>query len=728
MPLPAPPEAAPPPAALAVQTITVVAAAPLPAAGLRDAPVLVLPVTSQAIDRAHGGSVADLLDEASASVTLSDAQGNPFQRELAFRGFSASPVLGTPQGVSVFIDGVRINEPFGDIVQWDLVPTAALDHAELMPGSHPLFGLNTLGGALVMRTRSGRDDPGSLAEAWAGAHGQRGVQWRHGSFDGPWDGLLMLQSTRDEGWRAHGGSRVAQGFARWGWRAGRDDAQASLTLADSRLEGAQTLPRSFLDDPAQAYTWPDTQHNRLAMGALRWTRQLDDGSHVSAQAHLRFTRGATLSSNVEVDAQPTDAVQATNDETRLRQSSTGFALQWSSPAAAGRRQRWLLGIDLQAGRARYVQRSQDARFDAQRGTVALGAFQPGSDAGTRTHSTGVYAMDTIALGAAWSLSLSARHEATRIAIDDRSGQAPALDGRHRFARFNPGLGVLWQPTSAWSAFASASEGLRAPTAMELTCADPQAPCRLPTGFVSDPPLKAVVARTLETGLRGRSAWGGDGELQWSGSLWRTDVRDDIQFVASGSALAGYFRNVGATRRQGFEIGLQARRGPITTTLRIARVDATFRSAFDVHSPFHPQADADGVIHVAPGARLPGVVRDSLRWRVEATLAQDTRWGLAWHLQGSSVLRGDESNQALAQRVPGRGLLHLDAEGPLAGAVRWWLQVHNLAGRRSVDAGLLGRNAFTGPGRSFSGARGRNEPFYAPGEPRSISAGVKFSWD
>ena len=89
-------------------------------------------------------------------------QGNPFQPDLNYRGYTASPLLGTPQGLSVYMDGVRLNQPFGDVVSWDLIPRQAIASMTLMPGSNPLFGLNTLGGALSIQTKDGRDAPGTI--------------------------------------------------------------------------------------------------------------------------------------------------------------------------------------------------------------------------------------------------------------------------------------------------------------------------------------------------------------------------------------------------------------------------------------------------------------------------------------------------------------------------------------------------------------------------------------
>lgn len=88
-------------------------------------------------------------------MSIIATQGNPFQPDLNFRGFTASPLLGTPQGLSVYMDGVRLNQPFGDVVSWDLIPRSVIGSIALMPGSNALFGLNTLGGALAIQTKDG---------------------------------------------------------------------------------------------------------------------------------------------------------------------------------------------------------------------------------------------------------------------------------------------------------------------------------------------------------------------------------------------------------------------------------------------------------------------------------------------------------------------------------------------------------------------------------------------
>jgi len=235
-------------------------------------------------------------------------------------------------------------------------------------------------------------------------------------------------------------------------------------------------------------------------------------------------------------------------------------------------------------------------------------------------------------------------------------------------------------------------------------------------------LQAVVARTLEAGARGQQ-----GAWQWSLAAWRTQVRDDIQFVGSETASAGYFRNVGATRRQGLELGLRVEQGPLALALRVAQVDARFGAGFVEQSPFHPSADAQGLVTVPPGARLPGIARHTARLRLDWRASDRWSWGASLSATSASLARGDESNQAGA-KVAGHALAHLDARWRLADAITLELQLHNLFDRRYATAGVLGRNAFTGPGGGFDGANGRNELFLSPGAPFAAWLGLEIRWD
>src|SRR4029078_4399386 len=153
--------------------VEVVGTTPLPGLGTptRDVPANVQIYTSKDLSGQRQTNVTDYLEQNPTGIASSAAQGNTFQPDISFRGFSASPLLGTPQGVSIFQDGVRINEPFGDVVNWNLIPQSAIASIQLIPGSNPAFGLNTLGGAVALYTKSGAQFPGGGLEVSGGSFG-----------------------------------------------------------------------------------------------------------------------------------------------------------------------------------------------------------------------------------------------------------------------------------------------------------------------------------------------------------------------------------------------------------------------------------------------------------------------------------------------------------------------------------------------------------------------------
>ena len=114
-------------------------------------PVLVQTATSGDIEKSGANGLEDFLNRRANGIHLNEMTGNPFQADVNYRGYTASPVLGTPQGLSVYLDGVRQNQPFGDVVSWDLIPRNAISTVTLISGSDPLFGLNTLGASVEER-------------------------------------------------------------------------------------------------------------------------------------------------------------------------------------------------------------------------------------------------------------------------------------------------------------------------------------------------------------------------------------------------------------------------------------------------------------------------------------------------------------------------------------------------------------------------------------------------
>src|SRR5580704_15403377 len=160
----------------------VIAATPLPGVSLSLDEIPAPVQTALASDILQSGALdlSDFLNRRLSGVHLNEVQGNPFQPDVNYRGYTASPLLGTPQGLSVYMDGVRLNQPFGDVVSWDLIPRNAIAEVTVMPGSNPVFGLNTLGGALSVQTKDGLGYPGWSGQVVYGSSGRKSVEAQAG--------------------------------------------------------------------------------------------------------------------------------------------------------------------------------------------------------------------------------------------------------------------------------------------------------------------------------------------------------------------------------------------------------------------------------------------------------------------------------------------------------------------------------------------------------------------
>jgi len=722
--------------ALELPVVTVVGTTPLPGIGapLEDVPANVQIYSSHDLARQHAGAMTDFLVQNAGSISANAAQGNPFQPDIAFRGFTASPLLGTPEGLSVFQDGVRVNEPFGDVVNWDLIPQSAISSIQLIPGSNPAFGLNTLGGALAICTKSGAEYPGATLEASAGSFGRRTAELEWGGVRGPVDAFVTGSYFDDAGWAEHNPSEVRQLFAKLGWQNATTDLDIALTAADDTLQGTQTLPLAFLDDERQAYTWPDTTANRLTLLTLKGSHFLNPALLLGGNAYYRSLTSESFASNVnddygEIDPATgaPDLFAASNARADIGEHGYGGGLQltWSTPGAHANQ--LTLGATDDAAHTRFGQSMQPANFTADRGTLGAGAFMAVTDAATTSDALGMFVADAFHLSPQWTLSASGRYDRASAGISDSSGRAPQLNGRHVFARFNPAAGATFNPQPGLTLYASYSEGMRAPTAIELTCADAAAPCQLPNDFLADPALAAEVARSFELGARSHGpGW------QWSAALYESLLSNDIEFISSqpGAADAGYYANVGSTRRAGLELAGKMQRGPASLSVRYSLIDATFRTAFSESSPFNSSAGAAGAIRVSPGDQIPGIPRQAFKAALDLDLT--ARWSLGTSLLASSGVyaRGDENNADRNGRLPGYLVVNLESRYRPVPGFELFARVNNALDARYYDFGILGENFFTGPGRTFGPAVGvapAAAQFRGPGVPLGAWVGVRYGF-
>jgi outer membrane receptor protein involved in Fe transport len=753
--------------------IDVVEPAPLPGLGV---PADQVPGAVQSADGAdiraqHSQTLSDYLDANFQGLTLNQTQDDPFQADLQYHGFTASPLLGAPEGLSVYVDGVRVNEAFGDAVNWDLIPDSALSEVVLMPGSNPVFGLNTLGGALALTTRNGRDSSGYETQASVGSFGGRDAEGAAGGSSGKLDWFVTGHYFQEHGWRDVSPSRLSQVFGKLGWQDDRGRVDLSYTGADTRLTGNGTTPDSLLArDEAAIYTAPDTTANHLDFLNLTAQHLIGTNLFISGNAYYRDLRTDSENGDANDDDYlddsggfpPPDCTTIASDPFSQAYCSQSVdrrsVLTQRSDGVGGQLTRTLQDSDqLVAGFSwdgsddGYAQTIQYGGFDPDRVFVAdeVGP-QPITDIAGTTGTLGVYLMDSYSPVDWLQFTGSLRWDQEHLTLQGRSVDTELDDvgqgfdasrpviGSETFQRFNPALGFTSKLTPQVTFYGDYNEGMRAPTVIELGCADPEAPCGLPDDFAGDPPLKPVIAHTFEFGLRSH----GSTALQWGMDVFRTRNSDDIQFIsAPGDPSAGYFANVGDTLRQGLDAQLGGVAGPITWQVSASLLRATFESEFDEgDEDANSSADAADQITVHPGDKLP--LTPERTGRTSLIYAATDRWTLGGNLlySSGSTLRGNENGLDQAGLISGSGeliqgsgriggysLLGLRTDYHFTEDVSVFLRADNVLDRRYATAGFLTDDSFAADGAFRTSGAVTHEDAVSPGAPRTLWLGVDVSW-
>ena len=691
--------------------------------------------------------LADFMKRSLSSVFVNEAQSNPLQPDVQYRGFVGSPLLGLPQGIAVYQDGVRINEPFGDTVNWALIPKSAIDTVYLMPGSNPLFGLNALGGAISIKTKNGYANPGTRAEVFGGSFGRIGLQAETGgTTDKGLSYFVTASRLEEDGWRDFSPTEANQLFGNVGWRNDTTQIGVNLTLANTDLIGNGAAPVELLDVDREAiFTRPDLTENELQLLNFTAEHRLSETVSISGNVYIRHSdidsHNGDDSDFEECEDDPgficeeEDDVEeliedhngsliaaeetlegATINRTNTRQESTGFGVQASWTGDLGSHENlFVAGAAFDDSSVRFAASTELGQLDSTRlavpGGVFVGEAFTSLHADTRTVS--VFLSNAFSISENTTLTLSGRYNAIDVTLRDQLGTA--LNGDHTFNRFNPAIGITTRLNNTLSVYAGISESNRAPSPVELTCADEDDPCRLPNAFLADPPLEQVVARTFEAGLRG--TWR-DGS--WHAGVFSTTNKDDILFISAGALTnEGFFDNVGRTRRDGLEFSVEGQAGSnVSWFANYTYLDATFEESLNLPSPNSPAA-VNGESLVAPGDRLPLIPKSLFKGGLRATLGNRLTIGGDVLAGGSFHMRGDEGNDV--GKIGNYAVLNLRGDYQVSSNLRLFLNIDNVLDKEYETFGLFGEPDEV-LGDAFEDAR-----FLSPAAPRAAWFGAQFSF-
>ena len=730
-------------ATVQLPTVEVIGTTPLSSLGVarEQVPANVQSARARQIKEKESQNLPEFLSRQLPSVTVNENQGNPYQIDLNYRGFVASPVLGTPQGMSVYLDGIRANEPFGDTINWDMIPKSALSSLDLIPGSNPLFGLNTLGGALSLRTKNGFDDAGGEIEASGGSFGRRNLDLSYGGHTDQLGWFVAGNLFDEDGWRDHSKSNAHQFFGKLSHRSANLDADLSLIHARSDLIGNSVTPESMLRERwRQVFTFPDRTRNDVTQVALSGRWWLSDSTNLSGAIYQRRSKTRTLNGDLNdeyADNFPLVAETGADNRTRTQQRGTGATLQWN---LVSERHSLALGASHDQARVAFRQTTALGMVTPNRGIAETDDEELENQVHGSTRTSSVFVTDTYTITPELHLTASARYNTSRVkTVDELNPFPPNLDADFAYRKLNPALVLTWQILPALNVYLCLNQGTRIPTPIELGCADPLNPCSLPNAMAADPFLKQVVSRTLEAGVRGKLA----GDVKWNAGVFRTVNRDDILFVGTSTS-AGYFTNFGQTRRQGIELGASGTAHRLEWNTSYTYLQATFLSGTCVLAENNSTAGDDSrcgsdEIRVSPGDRIPGLPAHSFKIGLSWKALDWLRLGGDLQAFSSQYVRGNENNKHRAGnsggetfegsgKVPGYAVVNFNADADLGGGWQLFAKINNLFDKRYETGGMLAQNPFVGGSFQADPADWRRETFLAPGAPRAGWLGLRYRFD
>jgi len=746
-----------------------------------------VPGTAIDIDKIPGNvqilSTADLIREGSASLTgalnsglssvnINDDLDDPFQPDILYRGFEASPVLGTPQGLAVYQNGVRINEAFGDTVNWDLFPDIAINQVELVSSS-PLYGLNALGGAISVTMKNGFTYQGADVELSGGSYGQRAITAQYGIESGALGFYIAGRALGWDGWREFSSDRMRDLYAVLSVHTDAATLDFSFTRADNRMNGQGAAPvQELAVNRSLVFTGPQTNINTLDFFTFNGTLKITDAWSLQTVLYYRqFAQTVSNGNTTDYEAcantpgilcQPDGVTPLTNsagqtlpdisnggtafigenDFELIRAWGRGAALQATDDESiGGLENHFTLGAAVDYASTSYFTGAQIGVINSQLLVLpsnlivdtpenSQAAIDNGDPVPVSVDSTnrnlGAYLTDTLTVNPALAVTASGRYNIAHVDLADQLGTN--LDGYNRFVHFNPALGATYKLLPTVTVYGGWSQNTRTPTASEIECSNPLTPCLLPTNLAGDPPnLRQVVARTEELGLRGKSAIQAarTAEVSWNLSLFRTLLHDDIFGIAT-SVSQGFFQNIGDTRRQGIEAGINYRAERWSAFANYSLVQATFQSPLTVPSPSNPSQDALGDIQVEPGDHLPGIPDHRLKLGVDYEFIPDWTVGATLNYVSSAYYVGDESNQLAP--IPGYTTVNLHTAYKPIKHLQFFATINNLINRKYATWGILSDPTGIGapgiPANGVTNGPGVDNRFLSPAAPFEAFGGVR----
>ena len=734
----------------ALPQVEVVGTSPLPGIGIEKdkLPYDVQTVTSEQMYQSQTLNLTDFMSRNLLGVNINEVQGSPFQADITYRGFRLSGILGSSQGLSVYLDGVRVNEPFGDVVNWDMIPEAAIGNVTLVPGSNPVYGLNTLGGALAFTTKSGLTAPGGELKLQAGSFGRVRADISHGSkAEDGYHSFIAATAFREDGWRDYSEGSLGNVFAKIGRQQNDSNWDLSLLVGRSSLLGNGLLPSYSYgadgDDPAEAgmyetnrkwiYTHPDRTRNELQQLTFNFQRILDGNTELAANAYVRNSKRKTVGGDAEREetTAPNYANDAVLNYTATSQNSYGTSVNLTKLLD---KHQITTGASVDASRVGYgsSQADCDTNIDSTRAPYGCDPAEDHARLKGRTTAFGIYASDTWSVSEKTFVTTSGRFNHATVnnrlntyvdANGDPLSSTRVTSDKFTYNSFNPSFGVTYKPAQTISVFTNIGQSNRVPTSIELGCADSSYPCRLPTGLQADPYLKQVIAQTFETGMRLQLS----SDTGASVALYRSENKDDILFRAVSSSGLGYFSNFSKTRRQGADITAFTMFKSLALRVSYSYLDATYQDSGTLFG-------GERNVSVTPGTKIAGLPEHTFRINADWRATSKMTIGGTLLTTSSLVTQGNEDgkipeNETVDAKIKGYTLLHLHANYEAEKGLDYFARINNVFDTRFETYGMMAMSMFNANGGLIDSTTSTTGPnvsrFVAPGAPRHLMIGLRY---
>ena len=728
-------------------------------------------INAESLAQSQAISLAEHMKNKLTSLHINDIQNNPFQPDVQYRGFTASPLLGLPQGISVYLNGVRFNEPFGDTVNWDLIPLAALDKVALFSGSNPAFGQNTLGGALALTTKNGFSYTKHELEARFGSFGQQQFTMQSGGNQGNWAYYIVANQYQEDGWRDYSESELKQFLATLSYADEDRTVDFTYSANNNQLLGNGAVPEILAELAGRSaiYTQPDKTHTRFQQfslksdsvinqqmswqgnvyyrknkinsingddsdyeecesGALYSLCEEDENDELERVHFVGFDEDTWLSELSDIDA---DDVDGTYNTGFTDNESYGVALQWvrlshfdATDAHAALDNEFIFGLGIDKADISFRSDTEFAvlhndTISDDRSVTGIGLYDMESrvqlEVSNKQHY--FYFLNTLAIGEDLTVNLAGRYNRTHISMQDQIETGPgSLNGEHYFNRFNPAISVNYLLTPEYSVKLSYSESSRAPSPAELSCADEEDPCKLPNAFVADPPLEQVVAKTVEAALQFKND-----NFSALATVFSTMSYQDIIFQQAGNkSNQGYFINLDKTQRQGIELSASTQVNSVDFGASYNYLNATFESPFVSFSPVNPLG-ANRQVNV--GDNIPGQPQHQLKFHANWQFNDALNIGTEMLYASSSYYRGDEANEN--KKIPSYAVTNIYFNYQITQQLRLSAKVDNLFDRQFDTFGTYGEADEVleeiYPDAEF------DEYFVGPSRPRSVSVSINYQF-